>query len=182
MDFAGIGMKAFRAAKLDVDLYEEVEADESATVEAAVVVVGASLLSGLGLMFTKGITALILGTILALLSWVIWAFLTYFVGTRLFKGTADIVGTRLFKGTADMGEMLRVLGFAYAPRALGIIPVVGGIIGAIWALVAMVVAVRQGLDFDTPKAIGTVAVGFVISFFISLILAVLFGIAGVAAS
>ena len=72
------------------------------------------------------------------------------------------VGTSLFDGVADMGEMLRVIGFAYAPQMLCIIPCIGGLVGAIWSLIAGFVAVRQGLDLDNTKAFLTIVIGFVV--------------------
>jgi hypothetical protein len=84
------------------------------------------------------------------------------------------VGTTLFGGQADLGEMLRVIGFAYAPQILGIIPCIGAIIGFIWSLVAGFIAVRQGLDLDNTKAFLTIVIGFiaylVVVFLVGLVL------------
>jgi hypothetical protein len=113
--------------------------------------------------------------IIGIVNYYIWAYVTYFVGTNLFQGTADV------------GEMLRTLGYASSPRVLGLlgfIPCVGWLIalaGAIWALVAAIVAVRQALDFDdTVKAIITVLIGWVIilviQFVIFAILGTVFGV------
>ena len=73
-----------------------------------------------------------------------------------------LVGTSLFGGQATLGEMLRVLGFAQAPQLLGIIPCLGGLVGAIWALIASFIAIRQGLDLDNTKAFLTALIGFVV--------------------
>jgi len=100
----------------------------------------------------------------AIVGWAIWAFLTYWIGTALFGGTATY------------GELLRTIGFAYTPNALGIfgfIPVLGGIIafvGAVWALIAGIIAVRQALDFSTGKAIVTAIVGWIVLIIIYAIL------------
>jgi hypothetical protein len=59
-----------------------------------------------------------------------------------------------------MGEMLRVLGYAQAPQLLAIIPCIGGLVGAIWALIAGFIAIRQGLDLDNTKAFLTALIGF----------------------
>jgi hypothetical protein len=58
--------------------------------------------------------------------------------------------------------MLRVIGFAYAPQILGIIPCCGWFVGLIWSLAAVFVAVRQGLDVDNTNAFLTIIVGFVL--------------------
>ena len=83
-----------------------------------------------------------------LVGWVVWAGLTMWIGTQFFGGTTNF------------GEMLRVLGFAQAPRALAFIPFLG-FVAAIWAFVASVIAIREGHDFTTGKAIGTTIVGWI---------------------
>jgi hypothetical protein len=98
------------------------------------------------------------GLIGVLIGWFIWSAVTWFVGTRFFKGEADL------------GQMLRVIGFAYSPLVLSIIPCVGGVIGIIWAIAAGFIAVRQGLDLDDMRSFLTVVVG---AFFYVLLTAIL---------
>lgn len=156
--------RMIRAAKLDSTLYEEVEADEAATAQALTVVVIASVCSGIGNAVVTGITGLVGGVILALVVWLIWSFITY------------LVGTKVFGGTASYGELLRTIGFSDSPGVLLIfsfIPIIGVLILFIvwvWELVAMVVAVRQALDFSTGKAILTCIVGFIVFVLIAIIL------------
>jgi hypothetical protein len=178
MDFGAMINRVIRAAMLDVDLYEEVEADTSLTQEALMVVILVSIAGGiggfLGGIISGSIGAALLGLILAVVMGVvgyyIWAYVTYFVGTNLFGGTADV------------GELLRTLGYASGPRALGLlsfIPCVGalaGLVGAVWSLVAGVIAVRQALDFDTTKAVITVVIGWVIVFVITLVITAVLGV------
>ena len=119
---ASFTTRIIRAAKLDVQVYEEVEADVSATGQAMGVVLLTSLAGGLGVysLSTGGLGGIILGGIVALLQWVTWAFLTYFIGTRLLPEPQ----TR-----ADTGELMRTLGFAQSPgllRIFGSLPVVFG--------------------------------------------------------
>ena len=140
-----------RAIKLDTDFYNPVERDASFTPQAFVVVVLANGLAGVGTAIAFSEVSLLGGVfggiVAGLVNWVIWSALALFIGTRVFGGTAD------------MGEMLRVLGFAQAPLVIGVIPYLG-LIGSIWMVVASVVAVREGLDFSTGKAIGTVVLGW----------------------
>ena len=143
---------AMRAMKLDVDFYNTVEHDENYTSQATTVVIIAYALAGVGAWL--GPADNLVGTVAAsiiggLIGWLIWAALTNYIGKAL-------------GGTADYGEMLRVLGFAQAPIALGIIPFVGGIVGLVWMFVAAVVAVREGLDFSTGKALGTLVLGWIV--------------------
>lgn len=142
------------AAKLDIDVYEEVEADGSATGQAAGVVAIVALCSALG-GIAGGAQGVFGGLVAALLGWALWAGITY------------LIGDKLLGGTATWGELLRTLGFAQAPGVLfllGIIPLLGSlavIIVGIWILVTGVVAIRQALDFGTGRAIATALLGFI---------------------
>jgi len=169
-----------RAARLDVSLYEEVEKDAAATNQAILVVVITSICSGIGTAIGEhlriGPSGLIfglgVGIVSALVGWLIWSFITYFIGTRIFKGPQT---------EATYGQLLRCIGFSDSPRALAIlsfIPVLGGIVAfvaMIWSLVAMVIAVRQALDFTTGRAVATCIVGFIALVVISAIVG---GLAG----
>jgi hypothetical protein len=152
--------RMIRAAKLDVNLYEEVEADKGAMGQAMGVVILSSVAAGIGTIGTTGIKGLVLGTMVALVGWFIWAFLTYFIGTRLLPEPQT---------KADYGELLRTIGFSSSPgvlRVLGIIPMLGTILNliiGIWMLVAMVIAVRQALDYkSTWRAVGVCLIGWIV--------------------
>ena len=165
--------RMIRAAKLDVNLYEEVEADKGALVQAMAVVVMSSVAAGLGGL-QGGIGNIFLTTVMALIGWYVWAYLTFLIGTKLLPEPQ----TR-----ADHGELLRTIGFSSSPgviRVLGIIPFLSGLVSfvaAIWMLVAMVIAVRQALDYrSTPRAIGVCLIGWVIYFVLTVIMLAFFGI------
>ena len=152
--------RMIRAAKLDVTLYEEVEADKEAMGQAMGVVILSSVAAGIGAIGTTGIKGLFFGTIAALLGWFVWAFLTYFIGTRLLPEPQT---------KADIGELLRTIGFSSSPgvlRVLAIIPILGAILNFIiglWMLVAMVIAVRQALDYkSTWRAVGICLIGWIV--------------------
>jgi hypothetical protein len=156
---ASLMERAIGAAKLDPAIYEEVEHDPAAMNQAVTIVVVVALAAGIGAA-TNGLLAIVLGVILSLVGWCIWAAITWLVGTRLF-GTDQT--------EADFGQLFRTLGFAATPGVLqifGIIPGIGFLIGfaaSIWQLVAMVIAVRQALDYDsTGRAILVCLVGFVV--------------------
>ena len=157
---AKIQDRMLRAAKLDVQLYEEVGHDEGALGQATTVVVLSAVAAGIGSFGIGGLTGLVTGTLAALLGWYVWAFLTYYIGTRLLPEPQ----TR-----ADHGELLRTIGFSSAPgliRVAGIIPGLGEIVfmvAGVWMLVAMVIAVRQALDYtSTWRAIAVCAIGWVV--------------------
>ncbi len=162
-----------RAAKLESDLYEEVEADESSLKQAVWVVVLASLASGIAFLPEKEFGGLILGIVAALISWVVWAYLTYIIGTKVLPGENT---------ESDFKEMLRTLGFASAPgviKVLGIITAIQGVvmvIANIWMLIAMVIAVRQALDYQhTWRAIFVVLLGFIVYVIINSLINALIG-------
>ena len=166
--------RMLRAAKLDVTLYEEVEADQGAMGQATLVVVISSLAAGIGGMGTLGFGGIIVSILTALIGWYIWAFLTYYIGSK-FLPEAET--------QADHGEMLRTLGFSSSPgviRVLGIIPGLYGIvnfIAAIWMLVAMVIAVRQALDYkSTVRAVIVCVIGFAIYMVIAMLIMMIIGI------
>jgi len=75
--------RMIRAAKLDVTLYEEVEADPSTMGQAVAVVVLSSVAAGIGTMSVGGLRGLLVLTLMALASWYAWAYITYFIGTKL---------------------------------------------------------------------------------------------------
>ncbi|MCA9963838.1 MAG: YIP1 family protein [Anaerolineales bacterium] len=158
--------------KLDVNTYEAIEADESATSQAALVVAIVAIVGGVvGGGFSAMLGGSFIGTFIstlisAFVGWFIWSIVTYFVGTTLFGGKADL------------GQMLRVLGFAQAPGILAAIPICGSFIGWIWTLVCTFIAIRQGLDLDNTKAALTAVVAFIAVFVVSLLIASILGAIG----
>ena len=164
--------RIIRACKLDVSLYEEVEADKSATLQAASVVVLSSLAAGIGAI-SLGASNFLMAPLLSLVSWYIWAYLIYLIGVKLFPEPTT---------KSDHGELLRTIGFSSAPgliRVFGFTPELMTItfIGAgIWMLVAMVVAVRQALDYQsTWRAIGVVVIGFLVQAIFLIMILKIFG-------
>ena len=165
--------RIIRAAKLDVDLYEEVEADKGAMGQAMGVVVLSSVAAGVGTIARGGLGGMLIGTIIALVGWYVWAYITYIIGTKLLPEPQT---------KADYGELLRTIGFSSSPgliRVLSIIPGLGSVVflvASIWMLVAMIIAVRQALDYEsTLRAVGVCVIGWIIQ---ALILMLLFSILG----
>ncbi|MCJ7641858.1 MAG: hypothetical protein MUO29_08205, partial [Desulfobacterales bacterium] len=146
-----------RASKLDARLYEEVETDRGAMGQATGVVVLSSVAAGIGSVGEGGLTGILLGAVFALIGWSVWAYLTYLIGTKVLPEPET---------KADPGELLRTIGFSSSPgliRVLGIIPGLAGIVfigASVWMLVAMVIAVREALDYrSTLRAIGVCVIG-----------------------
>ena len=150
--------RMLRASLLDAELYEEVEADRDATGQALVVVALSAVAAGIGSIENSGGVGILWSTLAALAGWYVWAYATYFIGTRILS-TPETV--------ADHGELLRTIGFSSAPgvlRVLGVLSPIAGVVFlvcAAWMLVSMVVAVRQALDYrSTGRAIAVCAIGF----------------------
>ena len=174
----GLVNRMIRAARLEVPLYEEVEADLSATNQALLVVVIVAIAEGIGQALSGGnvVGRLVLGVLNSLIGWAVWSYVVYFVGTR-FMG-----------GTATYGELLRTLGFAETPGVLGIlsfIPVLGplaAVIGGIWTIVASFIGTRQALDIDNGKTVITIVLAIValiiVVSIVSIIVGTIFGLGG----
>ena len=168
---ATIQERMMRAAKLDVALYEEVEADPTSMGQATAVVVMASVAAGIG--GGGGASGLIVGTLAALISWYIWAYMTYFIGTRLLPEPQT---------SADHGELLRTTGFSAAPGLLRILAIFGimrefiFLVAGVWMLVAMVIAVRQALDYtSTGRAVGVCMVGWLVQVVVGVLMMSMMG-------
>ncbi len=164
----GLAKRMIRAAKLDSSLYEEVEADKGALRQATAVVFLASLAAGVGASATDGIAGLLFGTVSSLVGWYVWAFLTYWIGTRFLPEPQT---------SADYGELLRTIGFSSSPgviRAIGVMPGLTMpvfLAASIWMLAAMVIAVRQALDYTgTLRAVAVCAIGWVVQVLVILVL------------
>ena len=169
----GIQERMIRAAKLDAQLYEEVEADRGAMGQATTVVILSAVAAGIGNMAQGGVGGILVLTVAALVSWYVWAFLTYMIGTRLLPEPE----TR-----ADLGELLRTIGFSSSPgliRLLGVIPGTTQIVffvAGLWMLIAMVIAVRQALDYtSTLRAIGVCLIGWIVQ---AILLGIVLSMAG----
>ena len=155
---ARILTRMLRASLLDANLYEEVEADRGATGQAFLVVLISAVAAGIGSFDNGGVAGIFWSSVAALVGWYVWAYVTYFIGTR-FLPTHDTI--------SDHGELLRTIGFSSAPgvlRVLALIPPIAGVVflvSTLWMMVAMVVAVRQALDYrSTGRAIAVCAIGF----------------------
>jgi hypothetical protein len=171
---ASLTERMLGAAKLDVATYEEVEADTTATPQAMLVVVLANLAAGVGAWREVGVAGLLVTTLVSLIGWYAWAFVTYFVGTRFLPGPQT---------QADIGQLLRPIGFSATPgliRVLGIVPGLNWIVSlvaALWMLVAMVIAIRQALDYETTgRAVAVCLVGWAFNIVVTLVLAALLGV------
>lgn len=163
--------RMLRTAKLQGEAFEEVERDPDALWQALGVVVLSSLAAGLGMGGPPGAT--VVGLLVSVFAWYVWAFLTYWIGTRWLPEPQT---------SATHGELLRTIGFASGPgiiRVLGLAPALRGpvfLLAALWMLVAGVVAVRQALDYrSTGRAVAVVLIAWAIQWLVLFLLLALFG-------
>lgn len=162
------GERLIGAARLDVDTYEEVEADTTATPQAALVVCLAAAAVAIGEANT-GLVAVAAGVFAELLGWLVWSGITY------------LIGAKVLGGTASWGELLRTVGFAQGPGLLSmlrLVPILNAPvlhIVRLWKLIAAIVALRQALDIGTGRAIVTAALGFIAYVALAAALLTLFG-------
>ncbi len=168
-------VRVFGALALDSAIYEEIEADRSATGQAMVVVVLSSLAAGVGASGLGGISPRSAFAIsaMALILWAAWALVTFEIGARLMPEPQTRV---------DVGELLRTIGFSAAPGMLQVFGVIPSVtipafaISAVWMLLAMVVAVRQALDYrSTGRAVAVCVLGWTLAIAIALVLGLFFG-------
>jgi len=158
--------RIFRAVKLDIHLYEEVEADKSAMRQAMLVVILSGIAAGIGSISKGGALGVALGTVMGLAGWYIWAFIIFFIGTKLLPEPQT---------KSNVGELLRTIGFASAPgliRVFGVFPGVEKLVfpvATVWMLAAMVIAVRQALDYKgTVRAVIVCIIGLFVQIAILL--------------
>ena len=156
---ASIINRMIGAARLQVSTFEDVEADRSATRQAVVVVIVVAIANGVGVAaawpeMEGGIGKLPFGVAAGLVGWAIWAWFTYLVGAKILSTPQT---------HADWGQLARALAFAQSPGVLkvfGAVPVIGPLLFItvmLWQFMAMVIAVRQALDYNsTRRAVGVV--------------------------
>ena len=153
--------RAIGAAKLDISVFEDVEADRAATGQALAIVVLSSAAAGIGLTTSTYDAPVVTRVVLALLLWVFWAALTCAIGLYLLPEPQT---------ETTIGELLRTIGFAASPgtlRVFGVLPGIGKpiyAIGTVWMLIAMVIAIRQALDYrSTARAVLVCVIAWVIA-------------------
>ena len=168
-------MRLIGAAALDTAIYEEVEADRTATGQALGVVLLSSLAAGIGARGLGGgsLQSIVFISMVALMAWAAWALVTFEIGARLMPEPQ----TR-----GDVGELLRTIGFASTPGFIRVLAVITPIaipvfaLSAVWMLAAMIVAVRQALDYrHTSRAIAVCVLGWVLALTMAVVLGLFFG-------
>ncbi len=160
------------AARVDRPTYEEVERDQGATSQAAIVVVVVAIAAAIGGV-SEGGSGLIGGALAALLGWAISAIFIFFVGTRVIPSQHV---------EADLGQVLRTTGFAQIPGILGVvgaIPIIGwlaALVALVWGIITMVVAIQSALEASVGRAIAIAILAAILSGIVTFLIALMFGI------
>lgn len=173
MDVNSLVERMRRLAMLDTSVFEDVRRDTSATIPALLVAVISTLLfavggwiwwsladisefsqyPGTGEMFLKSV---VIGSIISVILWAVWIGITYVILTQLFRARADI------------NELVRVMGFAAAPLALGVLMFIPGLdfgIGLTAIVVffgATVIAVQSATDAPAGRVLVATGAGFLL--------------------
>jgi len=162
--------RIFRAIRLDSVFYREAADDPTLDMESVLIVILVSVISSLGtLTGQEGSWLAYIGTVAnsILLGWLLWAVVAWFVGKNVLDGEGSLSG------------ILRGLGYASAPRLLGIfggLPIIGWIFslaGGILSLIAGIIAIREGMSVDTGKAIIIALLGALFYIAVSVLIGVL---------
>jgi hypothetical protein len=156
-----------RLATLDTTVFDEVRGDTTSTIPAVVIAVVSTFLFGLGgwLWWAVNVGVIegdvflesfLLGSIISIILWGVWVGVTY------------VMLTQLFRARADVNELIRVMGFAAAPLALGVLmflPLVDFGVG----LTVMVLffgttflAVQSVTDASPGRALAANTLGFMV--------------------
>lgn len=169
MDLQAVWQRVMRAVRMEQGVFAEIGSDSAATGQAIVVTGGAALVSGLAAIWPGGQDFNVFG-------WIIGAAVTATVGLAIGVGILFLV-SRLFGATGSYESLFRAGGFAFAPTALGIVPFIGGIAGAIWSLILAIRAVKETQGVSDGAAVAIVLIPAAIGFVIALILALIVGFA-----
>jgi hypothetical protein len=156
-----------RASRLDSGVYEEVESDVSAMVQSVAVILLSGVATGIGSLLNADFVGVLNAVSLSVAGWLLCGIAAWTVGTRMLAEPQT---------QADFAEVLRVTGFASAPgllRVFGIVPLVGGlvfVVTGLWMLVAMVIAIRQTLDYrSTWRALVVAGIAWIFFVTVSLL-------------
>ena len=166
-----------RAIMLDQTLFDEIVADPSIQGQSVWVVAIFAMTTAFGTFSMISGTAVNIGLITTIITWYIWAFSVFYVGTRILGPMSE---------GSDRKTIMRVVAFASAPgviRLLGVIPKITMIIlaiSSIWILIAAVMGLKKVFVQATTAKITMVCVGswFAASLFQAIILVVLLAVFG----
>lgn len=151
--------RAGRAAVFDRKAFSEAFFDDDAAADGAIVVATVGAVTYLG-WWLRGLTGLSIQGLLqaliaAVVSWLILAFATWFVASRLFNGGGRPQTMMAMHGLAALPLLLEVF------TAVGAGLIAGA--GLLWYLAVVVLATREASDVTTRNAAVSVLIGFAVA-------------------
>lgn len=165
---ASFGDRVVGVLKLDVPTFEDIERDKTAMGQSISVIVIAAVASAIGTGRGYAIMRMPVTALVSIIAYLVWAVAVFVIGTKLMPESAT---------KADFNETFRVVGFAAAPglfNVLAILPILGYVVQLVvfgWTIAAMVIAVRQVLDYSTTvKAVIVCLIGFAAFFILHALL------------
>jgi hypothetical protein len=164
--------RAGRAAILDRKAFTEAFFDGDAAADGAIIVALVGATTYLGTLFRLGafdffsIARLFQSVIAAVISWLILAFATWFVATRLFRSTSRPQSMIAMHGLAPLPLILEIFG-----------SLVGGL-GLIWYLVILVLATQEAAELKIKDAAVSVLIGFAAAALLRALIGVPFAVFG----
>ena len=162
MTLQSISRAMVRVISFDTAIYAEVAGNKGASLQALSIVLFSALAAGVSTYFAAGFEGsdvIVSQIFLALVGWVLWVSITYFVGTQIFRKRAH---------EGDWKSLARALGFAQSAGVLRVLAVIPGLgvaltlVVLVWIFIASVFAIRGALGFDSYwRAIGVMAIALV---------------------
>jgi len=152
-----------RAVTLSPGVYQEIGNDPQGTTQAIIVAAAAALIGGLGDLFGGRF-----GT------WIFAAVIGPVV-VAVFSAIVFVV-SRMFNAQGTYIQLFRTLGFAYAPQALNVIPVIGAFVGFIWMVILSIRAVKETQQVSDGAAVAIVLIPAAIIVVLVVIVVVVIGI------
>lgn len=172
MDTNALVQRVRRLAMLDTSVFDEVRGDAASTLPALIVAAVSTLLFGLGgfLWWALNgpdsdfyestsdifIKSFLIGSIISIILYGVWIGITYALLTQVFRARADV------------NELVRVMGFAAAPLAIGVIMFIPqlefaiGLTAVALFFGSTLLAVMSATDAPGGKALVSNAAGFAV--------------------
>lgn len=182
MDPAAIMNRVMRLARLDTTVFEEVRDDQSETIPAIIVAAVSTLIAGLGgflwLVIDDGgfngisidggdafLKTFLLGSIFAIVLWLVWVAVAFFVLVQVFREPADIQ------------SLFRTMGYGAIPLAgtiLMFVPAISfgiALLFMVMFFVMQVYAVQAATGTTADRALLASGAGFAVYAIILALLA-----------
>lgn len=138
---------------------------------ALMVHLGLTVMDGSGLGIDTGRDAGLISLVWALVFTYIWGLFTLLIWSIVLQ-----IGAKVLGGRGDFADAFKRAVYAQTPFLLiGWIPIVGWLIGQLWAVVLTVLGVRELYGLETGKAAAVAVIALVLYLMVSWVLA-LFGV------